>query len=67
MGTQVLNCLSLAIDVRDSAPDVVVSSSVLCLGDTGLEPIDGCSLVVLLGVEGISVTCETASGGWMVL
>ena len=51
----------------DSLLDVVVSSSVLYLGDTGLEHVDGCSLVVLLGVAGVSVTHRTASESLMVL
>ena len=67
MGTQGLNCLSLAIYVIDPSPDIFVSSSVLYLGDNGLEHIDGCSLVVLLGVAGVSVTCGAATDGWTML
>ena len=44
-----------------------MSSFVLYLGNAGLEHVDGLSLVVLLGVAGVGVTCGTASGGWTVL
>ena len=62
IGTWGPNCLLLAIDVIDSSSDVVVSSSVVQFVEAELEPVDSCSLVVLLGVAGVAGMFLISSG-----